>query len=416
MDARATEPRTPYRSVESAPHGGWSFRLLRAPSGRLSLRRMAALYALVLLALPAVAGSAYHLLIASPRYTSEAHFALRSTIDGGGPPQLLESDGPSEPGPETLDTVGDALGGAGSAGSKQDPFIAASYITSRDAVARLDEGGWLRARFADPEIDPLSRLSADASIDELYRHWRRYVVAAVDRRSNTVVLRVSAHRPEHAEEIARRVLAVTERRLNEMTLRQRLDTLELARAELVRAQLRHARALERLRELRRTTAVVDPVLDAETTGATLLALMKERIALASEGAVLRRTAGPDAPALADLQARSDALDEQIEAMRARLTGVGRTGTATAALAALEEIETERSFARTMLGLASSAYDRAAREADAAASFALVFVPPSYPTEPSGPGPLASIAFVVVVGFVAWTFVTTVSAVVMDQIS
>lgn len=297
----------------------------------------------------------------------------------------------------------------------QDPFVVSSYMMSPEITNLLDRDGWLRRQFSSTTIDYWSRLDEHASQEELFAYWRRHVTAAVDRRSNTLQLRVRAYSPEAAQEIATRALGLAERMIAEITRRQREDTLALARAEVVGAELRYEKSSLKLQQLRRTTRIVEPAQETKAAATTLLRLIYERIRARTELLTLERLAGNNAPGRAELLATISGLDAQIKEANGRLTGDFDGKSVLSAVASLEELELERRFAQGMLTVATNVFDRARREAEHHSSFLLVYLEPTRPTESREPNVWASIAFVAALAGIAWLFCVTAAAITLDQI-
>jgi len=422
-----TEARIPYVSVRRPEDGRLRLPQLRHASGRFSLGKIAAALGLVLVALPVLIATIYYCFLASPVFVSESRFAVRSaqeSSDVGIEGDLTGKEGGS------LGGLGGSAGGAGglsglggmasrvlggSSTGLQDPFVVSSFLMSPEITRKLDQDGWLRRQFSHSGIDRWSRLPEDASQEELFAYWRRHVTAAVDRRANTIQLRVRAYSAEAARDIAARAMVPAEEMIAELTRRQRDDTLALARAELAEAEARYEENGLKLRHLRRTTRIVDPAQEAQAAGATLLKLMRERIMARAELETLERLAGAKAPGRVELLARIAGLDTQIAEADKRLSGDVSSRSVLGAVAATEELELERRFSQGMLNVATNVYDQARREAEHRSSFLLVYLDPTLPTEAREPNVVISIAFVAALAGIAWLFSLTAIAIALDQI-
>lgn len=418
MSTGLAEARIPYVSVRSPDGRRLALPQLRHASGRFSLGKIAAALGLVLVVVPVLLAAIYYIFLASPVFVSESRFAVRSaqeTADIGLDAELsVKTDG-------ALSGSLSGLGGAanhvlsGSTTGLQDPFVVSSFLMSPEVTRRLDQDGWLRRQFADPAIDRWSRLAEDASQEELFAYWRRHVTAAVDRRANTIQLRVRAYSAEAARNIAARAMVPAEEMIAELTRRQRDDTLALARTQLAEAEARYEDSGLKLRQLRRTTRIVDPAQEAQAAGATLLKLMRERIMARAELDVLERLAGSKAPGRAELLARLSGLDAQIAEADKRLAGGVGNATVLGAVSAAEELELERRFAQGMLNVATNVYERARREAERRSSFLLVYLEPTSPMEAREPNIAISVAFVAALAGIVWLFSLTAIAIALDQV-
>lgn len=422
MSTSLAEARIPYVSVRRSESGRLRLQPLRRASGRFSLGKIAAALGLIMVALPVLVAAIYYIFLASPVFVSESRFAVRSaqeSSDVGIEGEMTGKEGSTLGGSGASGLSG--LGGVasrvlgGSSTGLQDPFVVSSFLMSPEITRKLDQDGWLRRQFSHPGIDRWSRLPEDASQEELFAYWRRHVTAAVDRRANTIQLRVRAYSAEAARDIAAHAIEPTEEMIAELTRRQRDDTLALARAELAEAEVRFEENGLKLRQLRRTTRIVDPAQEAQAAGTTLLKLLRERIMARAELQTLERLAGAKAPGRVELLAKITGLDSQIAEADKRLAGDVSSRSVLGAVAATEELELERRFAQGMLNVATNVYDQARREAEHRSSFLLVYLDPTLPTEAREPNIAIAIAFVAALAAIAWLFSLTAIAIALDQI-
>src|SRR5690606_4278673 len=103
--------------------------------------------------------------LASDLYVSESRYVLRS------------------PEPEGSSPLATMLQGSGFSRVQDDMLAVQAYILSRDALAALDAELGLRAGFADPALDVLSRFplpGREPSVENLYRYYLRKVTVQVD--------------------------------------------------------------------------------------------------------------------------------------------------------------------------------------------------------------------------------------------
>ena len=364
--------------------------------------------------LPAAVCAFYAGVVASPIYVSEARLAVResqpdrATADDG-------EDGSKGAMAGVMKGLSSLFGGGAGGSQAQAPFVLASYITSRSFVAALDADGWLRAFFSRPGLDPLSRLSTDATLEDVWRYWNRHVTAAVDRRSEIVLLRVRAFSPEDARTIAQRIVRDGEVLLNDIISRSRADSVTRAADQLNRAKARYVVALARQQEWRGRQRAVDPVQAAEALGTSLLRLEQERISADKEMRSLEKLSAPDGPALGVLRDRVRAIDTEIATFRASLGGPGGSkGSTVNALAAFEEAEMEVRFAETMQSIAVAGLQEAERRMRAQSAFVNVFVPPSLPTTSTEPSWWRTGLFVLVLAGIFWLNLMVLIAVIRDH--
>ncbi|MEP9353624.1 hypothetical protein ABLE93_08500 [Xanthobacter sp. KR7-65] len=369
----------------------------------------------IVVLLPAAVCAFYAGVVASPVYVSEARLAVRESLGERASPDGDEEGGTRGVVSGVVRGLSSLFGGLGGANQSQAPFVLTNYIASRSYVAKLDADGWLRAFFFRPGLDPLSRLSPDASQEALWRYWNSHVTAAVDRRSEIVLLRVRAFSPQDARILAERVVRDGEVLLNDIVARSRADSVGRAAEQLDRARARYMQALIRQQEWRARQRAVDPVQAAEALGASLMRLEQERITADREMRALEKLSAPDGPMLGVLRDRVAAIDSEMAAFRKRFGSTGGAGTtAVAGLAAYEESELEVRFAETMQSIAVSGLQEAERRARAQSAFVNVFVPPSLPTTAAEPVWWQTGLFVLVLAGIFWVNAMVLVAVIRDH--
>ena len=107
--------------------------------GKTGKKRKLPIAFMIVVGAPTALAAIYYLLIASPRYVSEAHFVVRSA-------------NVSQP-----TTVGMALSVAGFSTSTNEAFAVHEYLTSRDGMKEMQKRFDLRAILGRPGADALSR-------------------------------------------------------------------------------------------------------------------------------------------------------------------------------------------------------------------------------------------------------------------
>src|SRR5438874_9219124 len=119
-----------------------------------------------LVGLPTLIAGVYYFAIASDLYVSEVKFVVR---------------GPAKTPASALTALMQA---AGSGASSEDAYVVHDYLTSRDAVRRLEREHELRILLSRPEGDLLSRFPGiwfwRSDFEQLYWAYSRFVSIDVD--------------------------------------------------------------------------------------------------------------------------------------------------------------------------------------------------------------------------------------------
>ena len=381
--------------------------------GILGGYRLAVTTFMIVLAISAAYG-VYVFAISSDLYISEARFALREAGDSvalnlmsGG------STGPSAAASEAnVERSVKALmkGSGGDDDFLQNPFVIANFLMSQAFVHELQQKNWLEPRFARPSVDYFSRLPANATLEEAWRFWGRHAMAAVDRRSNVVVVKVWAFTPEDAQATADLMVKRGEALLNEIEIRGRTDALDRARLELDHANEEYTKKLGQISDMRQMLATVDPQTVATAAQNSLLRIEGERILMQRELQVLKAAENANSPAANVLRQRSQSIMSEVGQIQNRITGYeADVRAAVNAVAAYEELDINRRFALTRVQIASLAVESAELQLRTNSYFIYTFIAPSLPVLPSDRWRFEQWALVTSLAVLAWlatiTFVT-----------
>ena len=260
----------------------------------------------VVVGIPTLAASVYFGAIASDVYVSEARFAVRSAkgVDVGG--------------------LGAFLSSPLSSGT-QDSLVVADYAHSRDMLDAVRERLDLVGHYADPEVDPFSRLDPEASAEEMLEYFREQVDIAPDSTSDVLVLETRAFDPRTAKRLAELVIELSETVVNAMSERMETDALETARAEVDRAAERLSRASLALQAFQNANVSLDPLAESSARLGLVSGLEQKIIETRSQLSERRAYMREDAPQVVSLANRLRALERQLSLEKGRLVGDARPG-------------------------------------------------------------------------------------------
>lgn len=229
-DARAREIRRIQRDIA---------RRRRARMGLLAARLF------FFVALPTMLAGYYYYKVATPMYATSAEFVIQQADTASGP------------------SLGGLFSGTGFATS-QDSIAVQSYLTSRDAMMRLDRDLRFKAHFSQPGIDPIQRLSPDATNEEAYRLYQRHVSIGYDPTEGIVKMEVSAANPATATAFAEALISYAEERVDKLTQRLRADQMQGSRESYEEAEQKMLAAQERVLELQKQRGVLSADLEVSS--------------------------------------------------------------------------------------------------------------------------------------------------------
>lgn len=353
-----TEPRVEY----IGPGQG----RLAGPTRKSWLKRISLPFILVVV-VPTLLSAIYLLLIASPRYVSEARFVVR-TASGGGVPT----------------SFGLVLQGVGLSSAQTEAFAVHEYVRSGDAVKELKRQMDLPAVLARPGADLFSRYPRpweSRSDESLQNALHRFVEIGFDSTTGISTLRVQAFRPDDARKISMVLLDGGENLVNRLNQRSSSNALKDARAAEAEAQRNLDEIQRQITALRNNAKFIDPARTATESGQLIGELMATVAAMKAERSQLASQA-PESPLLPGLDGRIAAFERQIETERSKIAG--SPASLAPVVGAYEDLNFRRNLAVETLTQASSAVLVAEQQSKRQQLYLEQIVAPSQPDEASEP--------------------------------
>ena len=265
-------------------------------------RRSALLMARLLffVGLPTLLAGWYYYMIATPLYATKAEFVIQQADPAG------------------AQGMGGLLSGTQFATS-QDSIAVQGYLQSRDAMMRLDDDKKFIEHFAQAQIDPLQRLSADATREAAYKVFLRNVKIAYDPTEGIIKMEVIAADPQVSADFSRALIGYAEDQVDHLTQRLRADQMqgaresyELAEAAMLTAQRKVVDLQEQFKIL---SSEVEVTLITAQIGQLETQLSQDRLSLAQ----MESNRTPNVARMEPLKRRIATLETEIATLRARLT-------------------------------------------------------------------------------------------------
>ncbi|MBO1114752.1 sugar ABC transporter [Bordetella petrii] len=329
--------------------------------------------------------------IATPRYEAESRFFVQSGAGqqgGGGAASLI-----------TTGSMGGMLGGF------VDGWAVNDFLKSRDCMRQLDEKVGLRQYLTRAGIDPLNRLSADSSEDELYRAYQASVDVSFNALEQIDVLRVSAFSSEDAEILSKALIVLAENFVSSMNEKGVADKLKVSEESVRLAEKKALAAREDLTSWRTAHGNIDPT----ATVAMLLNLSSQLEAELSTAQInldkIRALGNEDHFMLRPAELQVVALKKRITALRHRLSGEGNTEAQQ--LKEYEALRNAQAFADSNLTLAQQSYQQALTDALRLQRYLSIIAQPVPTDRPSSPRTVILLLQALAIGF-ALMFVTRVT--------
>jgi capsular polysaccharide transport system permease protein len=331
--------------------------------------------------LPTLVATIYVFLYATPRYVSEFQITYQSFDQS---PTSLGQPNPLA-----------AMFGLSSSTVDMSRVIA-SYLTSTDALARVDAAVDLRKHYSNRRIDWLDRMSSQASPERFLAYFQRRV--SVDAlMGGYVIVDLEAFDPQTAHKAAEALASAADDMVQALSTRALADAVRVAESELVRTQDRLLRATLAVTNFRNQHNNFDPQVAATQLGTVVGALESQlsgyRAALESTRGVLSE----QAPAVQALRAQIRATEQQIAVEETRLAttqkspGAVKTEPYSQTVADYVALTEEQQFATDEYTSAKQALDIARANAASKKQYVNAFVSPNVPQQSTSPDPFHVIA-------------------------
>lgn len=247
-DAGPVRPDLPSREMlTEEKRAAEIFRIQRDIARRRRLRMaMLALRLLAFVILPTVVAGWYYFRVATPLYATVSQFRIQSA----------DSQGAAGAG-----GLGGLLSGSQLA-TNTDSVAVQSYLTSRDAMMRLDKDKGFKTAFQHPGIDPVKRLAPGATNEAAFELYRDSVKIGYDPTEGMIDMEVIAPDPQLSHDFSVALIAYAEEQVDRMTSRLRDDQMEGAIAIYQDAEAKMLAAQRRVQDLQQTLGVLDPVAES----------------------------------------------------------------------------------------------------------------------------------------------------------
>lgn len=355
---------------------------------------------LALIVLPLLLYGLYLAVIAADRYVSETAISVRKASSDGGV---------ALPGAAML------LAGINPA-SHEDTLFLKEFVHSQGLLLKLQERLDLRAHFAAAGADWPFRLAEGASLEDFVEYYRQRVEVLFDERSALLKVRVQGFDAAYAQRLTRAILEESERFVNENSHRIAREQLRFAEGELKLAGGRLEQAQNAVLAFQSKNRLLDPAAQALASGALLAELEASRSRLEAELNGLRGFLNEGAYQVAALRGRIAALNQQIEAERARATSNDKRGARLTALAIqFQGLQLQAEFGRDAYKLALAAVENARIDATRQIKSLVVIEPPSLPETAEYPLVAYNLGTLLVICVLLYAIVRLVLATIREHL-
>lgn len=362
-------------------------------------RRMFGFHSLSFLALvviPVIVVAIYLSFYASNRYTSEFRVIVRSAEpSNAGFPALLGLTGVSQTNNNSQSVV--------------------QYLQSREPVDELAKSLSLKSLFTGERIDWWSRLKDDVTAEEFVKYWRKMVDAYYETSTGTIVVRVTAFKPDEFLRLANSSLQLSEALVNRLSERVREDTLSFSNNEVKVAEDRLRNVNDKLRKLRDKEKILDPRKSAESDLELASKLTGELSQLNATLTQQLASLSNNSPPVKVTRGRIDALRQELRLVNKNITSGGANDRAlSTVIGDFDQLENEKVFAEKAYQSSMASLEAARMDSNRQQLYLATIVKPSLPEEPSFPKPIYSSLLVFFAALIAWVGMLLLANAVMEH--
>ncbi len=341
----------------------------------------------------------YFFMIATPMYATNTEFIIqKAEAQTGG------------------SGIGGLLGGSSFA-TVQESITVQSYLTSREAMLRLDAEMGLREHFTNPQMDPLTRLAPDASAEALYDTYLRHLTIGYDPTEGLIKMEVRAADPQTSQNFSTALITYAEERVDQMSQRLREDQMRGARESYEEAEVNMMSARQRVIELQERRGILSADREVATVFQQIsnfeLQLQEERLRLSE----LQSNPRPNATRVEVAERNIASLEQLITSLRSGLTDTDTGATSLARVQSeLMVAETDLETRQQMLSQALQQMESARIEANRQTLYLSIGVFPVSPDEAAYPRSFENtlLAFLVFSGI--YLLISMTASILREQVS
>lgn len=354
----------------------------------------------VFVGIPTILAGIYFYTIATPMYATQSAFIIQ------------QSESPSAAG----GGLGGLLSGT-SLATSQDSIAVQDYLTSRDAMLRLDADAGFKDHFSSDAIDPLQRLPKNPTNEQAYKVFLDRVTIGYDPTEGLLRMEVVAADPETSQKFSDHLIKYAEEQVDQLTQRLREDQMKGARESLEDTEAKMIAAQEKIVQLQEQLGIISP--DAETSS-IMTQVSTFETQLQQKKLQLQQLLDNDRPNQARVEGTQGdirRLEALIAGLRAQLTQANEGADSLARITAeLRMAEVDLATRQAMASAAIQALEAARVEANRQVRYLSLSSRPVAPDEPTYPRKFENTFLAMLIFSGIYLIASLTAAVLREQVS
>ncbi|MEZ5724889.1 MAG: capsule biosynthesis protein [Paracoccaceae bacterium] len=351
---------------------------------------------LLMVVLPTVIAGWYYFTVATPLYETKSQFLIQQA-----------------------DSAITASGNSILSGLQLNPDSVAvqSYLTSKNAMLRLDEEAGFKTAFQDPSLDPLLRLPPDATDDDAFKTYSDMIKVGYDPTEGVLDLTVIAPDPVLSEEFALALIRYAEGKVDDLTSRVRSDQMAGSQKNYEAAEARVRDAQTAVQSLQEQLGVLDAASESTLVMSQIGQLQSELTKKQLELAQLQSNLRPNESRVQGVKGDIQRLEELIAQSRAKLTeNNGTNGSLAQISGRLRIAEADLETRQQLLAAAAEQLEVSRIEANKQVRYLSLSVAPVAPSNATYPKSLSNtiVAFLIFAGI--YLMLSLTASILREQVS
>lgn len=365
-------------------------------------KRIAALFLKLIcfIAIPSLITGYYFFHIATPMYSSFTEFVIQKTNSSS----LTDRGG------------GGLLSGTPLA-SSQDSISVQGYLSSREAMLRLDKDIGFKQAFTGDDIDIIQRMSANVSNESAYKIYKKRIRIGFDPTEGIIKMEVITPSPELSYEFSQALISYAEQKVDQLTKRLRDDQMQGAREGYEKAETKYAEAQIRVIELQEQLGILSPESEISTK---MGLIQKLEVEVRQKRLELIQFLDNPTPNQARVSALENAIrnrEEMIAELRSELTEDSNATESLAKITAeLQSAQAQQVIRQEMLTAALVQLETSRRDANRQTRYLSMSVSPTVSDKPSYPKAFENTFLSVVVFTGIFLIVSLTASILREQVT
>lgn len=257
---------------------------------------------ILMVAIPWVLFAFYQIVIATPRYESQAKVIVKQ-------PDAMA----------TMDTGMAVLSGLGMTPSNSDTQLVVAYIRSVDMLEYIDKEIQLKKHYESDASDIYTRLAKDSSKESFLKFYNDHINVEVDEKAQVITILVQGFTPEYTQKLNNLIVQRAEWFINEVNRNLASEQLKFIKEEHESIEDRLASAKKELLEYQSEYSLLDPEVESAAIQKIAYSIEAKVAEKKAELNILNEVLSNESAQIVALKNQIRALEEQLIDERDRLS-------------------------------------------------------------------------------------------------